>query len=385
MILALFLLALSVVCFLLAVHPFVTYPLSLRWVKKSHGRPVAKAPDAPAETYAICVCAYNEEAVIREKAENLLQLKQAIPGLEIFIYVDCASDRTAEILSEYKNEFDIHVATERHGKTYGMNLLVAKAKASVIIFSDANVILDVNSIPNLQNYFADPSVGCVCGHLRYINSVETETSQNGSLYWRMEESLKQLESDTGSIMGADGSIFAIRRALHVPPPADMIDDMYVSFSILCQGYRIVRAQDVIAYEESVTVAQEEFRRKVRIACQAFNIHRHLWPKLRQLPTLDLYKYISHKWLRWLTIYWLGLSALFFVLAAAAIGYGVPALILVLAGIALIVAGLKVKIPVVTQIADIIYAFLGVGVGVWKSYTGERFQTWSPANSIRKKA
>lgn len=375
--------AASVVCFLLAAHPFVMYPLSLRLVKKFHFKPIRSSETPEKETFAICVCAYNEEAVIKAKAENLLELKKVIPGLEVFIYVDCASDRTAEILSAYKGDFDIHVATERHGKTYGMNLLVSKASADVIIFSDANVMLDTNSIPNLRKYFSDPEVGCVCGHLRYINSVNTDTSSNGSLYWRMEESLKQLESDTGSIMGADGSIFAIRRKLHVPPPVDMIDDMYVSFSILCQGFRIVRANDVIAYEESVTVAKEEFRRKVRIACQAFNIHRVLWPQLRQLDLLNFYKYLSHKLLRWLTIYWLALSAVFFIFSMTFVGYFVPAFMLVVLGILALLLATRVRLPVLSQIADIVYAFLGVGVGVWKSYQGERFQTWAPANSIRK--
>jgi len=367
----------------LAMHPFLTFPVSLKLVKKLKAKPISPVSASIAETYAICVCAYNEEAVIKAKAENLMELKRVIPGLEVFIYVDAAADRTAEILSDYKNDFDIHVATERHGKTYGMNLLVAKAQASILIFSDANVMLDTQSIPKLQNYFADPEVGCVCGHLIYINSVDTETSTNGSLYWKLEEGIKQLESETGSIMGADGSIFAIRRSLHVAPPVDMIDDMFVSFNILCQGYRIVRANDVIAYEQSVTVAREEFRRKVRIACQAFNVHRALWPKLRQLPALDLYKYVSHKLLRWFTILWLALAVLFFVLALVVAGYGWLAIALCMLGAATIWLGFNFKLPVISQVIDILYAFLGAGVGVWKSFTGERFQTWAPANSIRQ--
>lgn len=374
---------LSLVCLLLALHPFVTYPLSLMLLGKRAQRPIVPVPHEK-PTYAICVCAYNEEAVIDAKAQNLLEMKRAMPGLEVFIYVDCAADRTAEILSAYKDEFSIHVATERHGKTYGMNLLLEKVTASIVIFSDANVMLDVESIPKLENYFADPSVGCVCGHLIYVNDVDTKTAVNGSLYWKLEEKIKQLESDTGSLMGADGSIFAIRRSLHVAPPADMIDDMFVSFNILCKGYRIVRAADVIAYEKSVTVAQEEFRRKVRIACQAFNVHRALWPQLKQLPALDLYKYISHKLLRWFTILWLGLAGFFFALSLLVIGQVGLCVALALLGAALLWVGAKKEVPLLSQITDILYAFLGAGLGVWKSLQGERFQTWAPAISIRNK-
>jgi hypothetical protein len=37
----------------------------------------------------------------------------------------------------------------------------------------------------------------------------------------------------------------------------------------------------------------------------------------------------------------------------------------------------------SQVADILVAFTGAGLGVWRSIRGERFQTWTPAASIRK--
>lgn len=363
----------------LAVFPFTLYPLTLKAFRK---RPLAPRAEAPKETFAICVCAYNEKAVIRQKAENLKQMKQVIPGLEVFIYVDAATDGTAEILKEYENDFTIHVSPERHGKTYGMNLLVAKATASIIIFSDANVMLDVPSISNLARYFADPAVGCVCGHLKYVNAGESATASTGSLYWKLEERIKQLESDTGSLMGADGSIFAIRRAFHHAPPVDIIDDMFVSFSILCDGYRIVRADDVIAYEQSVTAAHEEFRRKVRISCQAYNVHRLLWPRLKTLAPLDLYKYVAHKWLRWFTILWLALAVLCFELAALSLGFGFLGLVLIALGLGGLYYGAKANLGPLPQLYDILTAFAGTGLGVWRSLKGERFQTWAPAQSIR---
>lgn len=371
----------ALIFLLLAVHPFVTYPVSLRLFKNRFSRPLKNG--RPPSSYAICVCAYNEESVIREKAENLLEIKKAIPEVQVFFYVDCASDRTAEILSGYADEFDITVATERHGKTYGMNLLVSKATADIVVFTDANVMLEPQSVSNLARYFSDPDVGCVCGHLKYVNKETSETSENGSLYWKLEEWIKQLESETGSIMGADGSIFAIRRELHEPPPADRIDDMFVSFSILLAGKRIVRAPDVVAYEESVTVASEEFKRKVRIACQAYNIHRDLWPRLKKLPALDLYKYVSHKLLRWFTIVWLAGFVVCFGLGLIFAGYPVLATALLVLGMIAVAVGATVRVPVLSQIVDILYAFLGVGIGIWKSFSGERFQTWSPAASIRK--
>lgn len=382
---SLLLFTLSLLFLGLALHPFVTYPLSLRVLRGRFARPLQPVVAEKPLTYAACVCAYNEAGVIAAKAENLMALKRAIPGLEIFIYVDAASDGTADILQAWAQEFTLYVSPERHGKSYGMNLLVGMAKADIIIFSDANVMLDVPSIPALARYFADPEVGCVCGNLFYVNGDDTagQTASNGSLYWRLEEYIKQLEHETGSVMGAHGSIFAIRRRLHCPPPVDIIDDMFVSFSILCGGSRIVRAPDVVAYEKSVTVAREEFRRKVRIACQAFNVHRLMWPQLKKLPPLDLYKYVSHKLIRWFVLYWLGLSALFFIAGLVVAGWGWLAVLLPLLGGVGLVLGNRYNIKPVPQLVDILYAFAGTALGVWRSVMGDRFQTWSPAQSVRK--
>jgi cellulose synthase/poly-beta-1,6-N-acetylglucosamine synthase-like glycosyltransferase len=368
---------------LLALHPFVTYPLSLQLLKAVRGATPKSKPASTAElSFAVCMCAYNEERVIEAKVRNLLALREREPGLSIHIYVDAANDRTAEILSKYADDIDLYVASERHGKTYGMNLLSMRAQSDILIFTDANVFLDLECVADLRRHFEDGAVGCVCGNLNYTNGATSVTAQSGSAYWRFEEALKRLESDTGSMMGADGSIFAIRRALRRPPPDHIIDDMYVSLMTVVEGYRLVQARDVRAYEESVTHSGEEFSRKVRIACQAFNVHRLLWPHLRNLDLLTRYKYVSHKFLRWLSIYFLALAAVVFVFGLIVAGYPALAVALIAAGGSGMLLGTRWSIKPFAQIADLLTALAGAGLGVWRSMRGERFQTWTPAASIR---
>lgn len=367
----------------LALHPFTSYPLSLLALKSlrpSKARTVAQ-PDQRL-TFAVCMCAYNEERVIEQKINNLLELRQREPGLQILVYVDASSDRTAEILRRYESAIELHVAAERNGKTHGMNLLSARATADVLVFTDANVMLDRDCLEDLHRHFADPAIGCVCGNLTYTNAGSSVTAASGSLYWRFEEALKRLESKTGSMIGADGSIFAIRRALRRVPPDHIIDDMYVSLMALVDGHRVIQAHDVRAYEESVSNSSEEFGRKVRIACQAFNVHRLLWPRLRRTDTLTRYKYVSHKLVRWLSIYFLALAAVAFI--AALISAGHPALALAMVAFTILCGALghAWSVKPFAQIVDVLIALLGAGLGVWRSLRGERFQTWTPANSIR---
>jgi cellulose synthase/poly-beta-1,6-N-acetylglucosamine synthase-like glycosyltransferase len=378
--------ALAFVLFLLlALHPFITYPLSLIWLRRRRGGAGARhgAFDRTYDpSFSVCMCAYNEERVIEAKCRNLLALRAGRRDLQILVYVDAATDRTEAILRQFAPAITILSSSQRLGKTHGMNRLVEAATGDIVIFTDADVMLQPDIPDRLVRYFADPRTGCVCGHLRHTNHDQSATAATGSVYWRLEERIKQLESDIGSVMGADGSLFAIRRSLHHPPPDQIIDDMYVSLTILLDGYRVVRAGDVFATDEAAESLADEFRRKVRIACQAFTVHRLLWPRLRRTGWLTVYMYVSHKLLRWFGIYSLALAGLALLGLFAAAGR--PGLGLLLAGLAAagLVCGNRLGLQPIPKLVSILVALAGAGLGVWRSLRGDRFQTWPSTSSLR---
>jgi len=376
------LLAVAGLCAFAVIYPYALYPAILARLPARPLRPV-KTPGNAKPHMSLAFCAYNEAAVLPGKIANLRRLKEAAPDLEILAYSDGSSDATAALLQAEASWLRVFAAPERHGKSHGMNTLVAAAQGDIVIFTDANVMVEPASLTALGDAFGDPAVGCVCGHLIYTNGEEGATAAVGSLYWRLEERVKALESRSGSTMGADGSIFAVRRALYRPVPPDIIDDMYVSLSILCDGYRVIHDDRVIAYERTATDSGDEFRRKVRIACQAFNCHRLLRPRLRRLAALDRFKYASHKVLRWFGIYFLAAGAL-----AAGVwlwlhGLGLLVVAGILAAALLYVAG-RAGVPrVLAKVVEILRAMAATGLGLVKSGRGERFQTWElPASSRR---
>lgn len=184
-------------------------------------------------------------------------------------------------------------------------------------------------------------------------------------------------------MGADGSLFAIRHSLTRQVSDYLIDEMFVSLSILCDGHRVVRAGDVM--ELAATAPAEEFCRKSCIVCQTFNLHRRLWMHFGQLDRLTSYKYVCHKLLRWFSGISLALGTACRVLAVAATGY------------AEVVAGCFCLVPrwhwpvggvgrnclrVFGQIAT---AFAGTALRMWYLIRGVDFQVWTPAQFVRQRA
>jgi cellulose synthase/poly-beta-1,6-N-acetylglucosamine synthase-like glycosyltransferase len=377
------LLCAAVVMLLVGLHPYLTYPITLCVVPK---RPIARGR-SPAQVgpISICFCAYNEERVLPQKLENLRRLKDRHPQLEVLAYVDGASDRTGELLSAAREFVQLDWSRTRRGKSHGMNRLVARASTDLVVFTDANVILDEHALERLVPYFADPEVGCVCGHLLYTNPDDSGTAATGSLIWRWEEMLKAVESARGSVMGADGSLFAMRRELHRPVPDDIIDDLYLSLSILCQGKRVIRAEDVLAHENSLTDPWNEFRRKVRIACQAYNVHRLLWPRLRRLGPRTVYMYLSHRYLRWLMPFMLAISAACLVGSLVLLLPIVWFASLLVAGGFLLASAVGLRLWPFTMLTPLTLSLAGVALGVLQSIRGERFQTWESSNSFRRQA
>lgn len=368
----------AILFLVLGVYPFIIYPWVLAKLPK---QPLAQPVAGQDLSFTLVFCAYNEEVSLPEKLDNVRALKARYPDLEVLAYSDMSSDRTLEMLQAESDILTAVPATERLGKAWGMRQLVARATGDVIIFTDANVSLDIDAIDHLQSYFSDPAIGTVSGYLKYTNTTgENETADVGNQYWSLEERIKALESQTGSTMGADGAIFARRREGYPEVPPHLLDDLTASISPLFDGLRVISAPDVIAYERLTTDSRDEYRRKRRISCRAFNTHRYLMPRLMTMSGRDKFKYFSHKFIRWMSPFLMAFSALFgliwliFWLGLFG-GLGMA----VLAGLAVWVAW-KVGITKVRKAIEIALSLMATGQGVLESLNGKTYQTWTPAKS-----
>jgi cellulose synthase/poly-beta-1,6-N-acetylglucosamine synthase-like glycosyltransferase len=376
------LLALALGLLVAACHPFVIYPMSLRWLPRRP--PGVAAVPAARPTFAVFVCAYNEEKVIAATLERLIALRAAAPGLEIMVHVDASSDSTAEIARGYADQLTcLLVASERRGKTEGMNLLVAQSRADILLFTDASVSIDAGAFAHFERHFSDPRVGAVCGKQVFTHADGSVSAGANAAYWRLEERIKMRESEISSIMTLDGSLYALRAGLRTPPPPDIVDDFFIPFMIMRDGYRVIQSQDAKSSEPSVTNDGEEFRRKVRIACQGFNAHRLLWPTIRRMDGLTRYMYVSHKLMRWFTIYLLAGALLAFCACLAAAARWDLLLLLLVAVALTAVLGLGARVKPFSTVTNILMAFAGVGLGVWQSIKGNRYQVWEPPASARQ--
>src|SRR5690606_1724720 len=129
----------------------------------------------------------------------------------------------------------LHVVENRLGKTNAINEAMQSIGASITVFTDANVLLDRSALRFINADFSDNTIGGVAGQLSYTNHDVNDAAASNGLYWQYEEFIKEAESRTGSIMGADGSIFAIRTKLCQKLPIYVLDDFCTSMGIVMTG------------------------------------------------------------------------------------------------------------------------------------------------------
>lgn len=280
-------------------YPSIIYVLSLlaklfKPVKERNQNAIYK-PEV-----TLFVSAYNELKIIDKKIENSFSLNYPQEKLKHVWITDGSNDGSHEYLFKYKNIQTFH-KDKREGKIGAINRGMSFVNTPIVVFSDANSMLNKESINNIVDEFKDPLVGCVAGEKRIVIKDKDNAVNSGEgIYWKYESFIKKSESQIGSALGAVGELFAIRKDLFEEIENDTIlDDFIISLRIAQKGFKIKYVPEAYAIESASINIHEELKRKTRIAYGGFQTITRLKSLLNPLKNpLLTFQYFSHKILRW---------------------------------------------------------------------------------------
>lgn len=250
---------------------------------------------------SLLIPAYNEESVVQSKMENTLKLNYPDQKLKILWITDGSTDLTNEILAGNYPQAELFFEPKRGGKTAAINRAMKHINTPIVVFTDANTMLNSDALVEIARAFENSNVGCVAGEKR-VKSKESDgaASSGEGIYWKYESYLKMLDSRLNTTVGAAGELFAIRTSLYEEMENDtLLDDFILSMKIVLKGYKIEYCKNAYAIESGSANIDEERKRKVRISAggvqsiirlkQLFNFVKY--------PLLS-FQYISHRVLRW---------------------------------------------------------------------------------------
>jgi biofilm PGA synthesis N-glycosyltransferase PgaC len=278
-------------------YTFGGYVLWL-WLRSLfYKRRVMRAALVP--SVSIVMVVRNEEGALEDKVRNLLELDYPTEQLQTVVVSDGSTDRTEAILRRYAENPRVHVLMNslQQGKASGLNDAMAWTQGEIVVFTDARQRIESGALRLLTENFADPEVGCVSGELMLGDCESGEVVNGTGLYWRIEKRVRELESSTGSVVGATGALYAVRRELIPAVPAGTIlDDVYIPMCVARSGARVVFDGRARAWDAPDLGAQREFRRKVRTLSGNYQLLQ-IAPWLLRGENPLRFQFISHKLLR----------------------------------------------------------------------------------------
>jgi len=291
------------ICLFLIFHSYFLFPFLLKLLagKKTIQSESFSLEELP--LLSVLIAAHNEAKMIGAKISSVFSGNYPHNKLEILVASDASTDQTNNILQQQKEIYpslQVFFLNDRKGKPGIINQLAKKAKGEILVISDANVMLEANTLIELIRYFKEDRMGLVDSRLISTGIKTVGISRQEKFYIGREVSIKHNESVLWeSMMGPFGGCYAIRKSLYKPVPDHfLVDDFFINMSVLEQGGSCITNIQARVNEDVSNNPREEFLRKKRISAGNYqNLLRFRSMLYKGSPGVG-FCFFSHKVLRW---------------------------------------------------------------------------------------
>lgn len=249
----------------------------------------------------IIVAAYNESAILEEKIQNTLAIDYPSDQLTIIFVTDGSDDGSDAIIKRYPSVVLLH-QQNRYGKLAAVKRAMQVVKTPVVVFSDANAMLNKECIQRIVSHYSDPKTGGVAGEKKILSDeTRSAVGEAEGLYWQYESFMKRQDAELNTVVGAAGELFSIRSHLFTSLDDHIIlDDFVISMKVCLQRFKIKYEPGAFATELPSASLADEAKRKIRISAGAYQSIGYLKEALNIFKhPLLAFQYISRRLLRWI--------------------------------------------------------------------------------------
>lgn len=247
----------------------------------------------------LIIAAYNEREVLEEKLRNTLEIDYPLDKFRVILITDGSADGSDELIAQYPSILLLH-QEERRGKLAAIQRAMQFVETPVVVFSDANSLLNKECVKRIVKHYKDPNTGGVAGEKKIEQRLVSAVGEAEGLYWKYESFMKRQDAAFYSVVGAAGELFSIRTELFQPlDNTYILDDFLISMQVCLQGYRIGYEPGAYAIESASLSLAEEEKRKIRIAAGAYQSVGFLWSNFNifKFPALG-FQYMTRRLFRW---------------------------------------------------------------------------------------
>ncbi len=279
-------------------YTFVGYPVLIGLLARFFPKKtfISSIPTLPV---SVVLVVFNGREQIRARLENLLN--QDYPIHEIIVVCDGCTDGTPEAVATLSDpRIKLISRPARTGKSASLNPGIKQATGEIVVLADVRQQFQPDTVSRLVENFSDPKIGAISGALE-IKASSNSIGKGVGAYWSFEKKLRNAESTFDSCIGCTGAIYAIRRVLFTPLPADtLLDDVVIPMQIALAGYRVAFEARAVAYDpQPLDPTRESVRKRRTLAGNYQMLFRYPSWALPWKNRLWI-QLVSHKYLRLLS-------------------------------------------------------------------------------------
>lgn len=385
-----FLIILALVALFMIFWAMIGYPISIKLIDNILKPKENLKLENSNLSVTVMIVAHNEEKVIEEKLENVIDLNYPESQIKYLVTSDNSTDQTNEIVERFisahpEKNIKLFKAKKRMGKTNAQNEAQKIVDTDILVMTDANAMLEKNSVKEIVSSFSSEDIVYVAGKLTYSNANTNSTSESESTYWDSDLAIRDVESRLQTITAGNGALYAVRNKDYKDfDPINSHDSVMPTYYAL-NNKRAIFNKDAVAVEKAGETDSDEFGRKVRMnriilsfilpSIRILNIFKYRW---------YTYFYLGHRSSRYLL--WLNHILLLLTSAVLSINNGVFRLLFGAQILFFLIALLQHYLRWNNKFAELIHYYamtlLAQLVGIYKILTGNSKPFWEKAESTR---
>ncbi|MFE0579842.1 bifunctional polysaccharide deacetylase/glycosyltransferase family 2 protein [Streptomyces sp. NPDC058874] len=216
------------------------------------------------EPVTVLVPAYNERECI---ANTLQSLAASDHPIEVIVVDDGSTDGTADIVEEMDLPFVRLIRQVNGGKSSALNTGIAAASHDIIVMMDGDTVFEPSTVRELVQPFGDPAIGAVAGNAKVGNRESLIGAWQHIEYVLGHNLDRRMYDMLGVIPTIPGAVGAFRKEAlrQVGGMSDdtLAEDTDITMAVLCEGWRIVYAENARAWTEAPASLQQLWSQRYR--------------------------------------------------------------------------------------------------------------------------
>jgi len=253
-----------------------------RRISKVKRQPLIDPRSERAITISAGIPAYNEERTISRLLQDTLnQSTNGFALKEIIVNASGSNDNTeakVQAMAKVDSRVKLISAGARGGKASALNDILQRVESDLVLFLDADVVLEKNSIKNLIiPLLQNEKVGVCSGNVMPVKDLRQKGFFDFASFFTRElhHELCSYLMGKGLAPKVNGTFYAFRRGIVNSFPLLVVsDDEYVSWLAQRKGYKIVYVPNALVFTRDPHSLRDFIKWQKRILAGQLYMKRH---------------------------------------------------------------------------------------------------------------